>query len=522
MPRKVIKLGTLLLAGALMFTGCSESYDIVITGGTLYDGTGSKGFQADIGITDNKIAAIGTIDPAQGRMVIDAQGKYVSPGFIDMHTHSDRQITDERGKFAQNYLTQGVTTMVTGNCGGGTYKVAEFYAKMEEQGIGTNIVHLIGHGTVRRAIMQMADRAPTPDELEKMKALVEEGMSGGAGGMSTGLFYSPGSYSETEEVIELAKVVQKYGGFYATHLRDESNYTIGLIESVKEAIEIGEKANIQVEFSHLKALGKPVWGQSEEVCRLIEEAKARGLTIYADQYPYNASSTSLVAATMPRWVQADGKLKERLKDRKLLPGIKKEIAANIERRGGPETLVTSSFPQKREWEGKSLLEISRILRKNPVDTAIELALMNGPGVVSFNMSDEDIEYFMQKPYVATGSDGSILKFGKGVPHPRNYGTFPRKIRLYCLDKKVLSMEQVIRAGTGLPAEVLGFKDRGLLKEGYVADIVVFNPATISDKATFTEPHQYCEGIDYVLVNGTIAIDGGAYQETLAGKPLRNR
>ncbi|UCC41100.1 MAG: amidohydrolase family protein [Candidatus Aminicenantes bacterium] len=318
----------------------------------------------------------------------------------------------------------------------------------------------------------------------------------------------------------MGKVVRKYNGFYASHIRDESDYTIGLKEAISEALEIAEKSGLPVQISHIKALGKSVWGQAEEVCQIIEEAQKRGLTVYADQYPYNASSTALSAAVVPRWVQADGKIRDRLSDPELLPKIKKEIEENIERRGGAETLLISSFPKKPEWEGKSLKEITIIMDKSEVDTAIELVLLGGPGVISFNMSDADVEYFMGKPYVMTGSDGSVVLFGRGKPHPRNYGAFPRKIRYYALDKNILSIEQIIRSATGLPAEMLGFNDRGLVKESSVADIVVFDPKKIQDKATFANPHQYSVGIDYVLVNGKIAIKDGEFTGTLAGKPLK--
>jgi len=525
MRMKWIKLAAcifLLLFSGLL-TGCAqEQYDILITGGTIVDGTGAAGYEGDVAIREGRIAAIGDIPPASAAKVIDARGKYVVPGFIDLHTHSDRGILDEEGRKAQNYLTQGVTTMVTGNCGGGTFDVAEFYSKMEEQGVGTNIVHLVGHGTVRTAVMQDAARAPTEEELGKMKSLIEQAMDGGAAGLSTGLFYAPGSFAETDEVVQLCKVVGQYGGFYASHIRDESNYTTGLKASITEAIEIGEKAGVPVQISHLKCLGKPVWGQAGEVAEIIEAAQARGVKVLADQYPYNASSTGLGAATIPRWVQADGKMRERLEDPKLTQRIKKEIAENIERRGGAETLVISSFRQTPDYEGKSLRDISQLLGKSTVDTAIELVLAGGPGVVSFNMNDADIELFMKKPYVMTGSDGGIVAFGRGVPHPRNYGAFTKKIRTYVLDKNVVTMEQAIRSATGLAAEMLQFNDRGLLKEGYVADIVVFDPETIRDKATFSDPHQYSEGIDYVLVNGTIAVDGGDFTGTLGGKPLRRK
>jgi N-acyl-D-amino-acid deacylase len=513
----------LIVLAALCFCIVSRAqapeFDFVIAGGTLFDGTGAPGISADIGIKEGVIASIGTIAPSAGRRVIRAKGLFIAPGFIDIHTHGDSGIVSDQLKSAQNYITQGVTTLVTGNCGSGTYEVAQYFAKMRQQGAGVNIIHLVGHGTVRGAIMRSADRAPTPEELEKMKGLVDKAMREGAAGLSSGLFYAPGSYAKADELVELARVVRPYGGIYASHIRDESNYTTGLKASIAEAIEIGEKAGVPVQISHIKALGKSVWGQAPEICRIIEAAQARGVKVTADQYPYHASSTSLAAATLARWVEADGKTRERLKDPALLPRIKKEMADNIERRGGPDTLMIASYRARPEWEGKNLLEISRILGKTPVDAAIEMLSLGSASVISFNMSEKDIEFFMRKPYVATGSDGDIVEFGRGIPHPRSYAAFTHKIRLYVIEKKLIPMEQAIRAATGLPAGILGLKDRGLIKQGYAADLVIFDPATIADRATYEKPHQYAAGIQYVLINGKPAVDDGKMTGILAGKPL---
>lgn len=519
MTKVYVKMFVLCVFVTLFMWSCSQqTYDLVIHEGTVIDGTGTKGYQASIGISDGKILKIGKIKASQGKQVIDANGKFVVPGFIDMHTHCEN-IRSEKRKAALNYLMQGVTTVVTGNCGSGTYKVEEYFEHLRSRGIGVNVVHLVGQGAARFAVLKNADRAPAGEELNKMRALVDRAMKEGAAGLSTGLFYAPGSYAKTDEVVALCEVVKNYEGIYATHIRDESTYTIGLEEAIQEAVEIGERAGVPVQISHIKALGRPVWGKAEAVCRIIEEARSRGVTVYADQYPYNASSTGLVAAVVPRWVQADGKLLERLKDSDLLPKIKKEMAENIERRGGADTLVISSFPKKREWEGKSLEEIAMILSKSEVDAAIELILLGGPGVISFNQSDDDVEYFMQKSYVMTGSDGSVQIPGEALPHPRSYGTFPRKIRKYVLEKKLLTIEQAIHSASGLPAEMLGFTNRGQIKEGYVADIVVFDPETITDKATFDDPHQYSEGILCVLINGITAIKDGQFTGALAGSPL---
>lgn len=504
---------------ALLLAGCSTPYDLVIANGTIYDGTGGIPYVADIGIKSSTIKTIGNIKAA-GRKNIDAGGLIVSPGFIDMHTHCDGGLQSERGKNAKNYLTQGVTTVVTGNCGGGTYRVEEFFGKLELQGTGPNVIHLVGHGTIRASVMGQEARDPTDEELERMKQILAKGMEEGSAGFSTGLFYTPGSFAKTEEIIELAHVAKNHDGIYATHIRDESNYTIGLKEAIKEAVAVGEQAGIPVEISHIKALGRPVWGMAKDVCDIIENARERGVRVYADQYPYSASSTALSAAVIPGWVQAGGQMRNRLENPELLPKIKKEIAENIDRRGSPESLVIVSYPKNRDFDGKNLLEISRMMGKPVVETAIYLVKNGSPSVISFNMQESDVEYFMKRPYVMTGSDGNVQIPDKSYPHPRSYGTFPRKIREYVLKNKWITMEQAIRAATSLPAEVLGLVDRGSLKQGFAADIAIFDPDEISDRATYAAPHRYSVGIRYLLINGRLVIENGNYNGRLAGKPIR--
>ena len=508
-----------VLVLAIFMAGCSASYDLVIKGGTIYDGTGQTFYVADIGIAEGIIKTIGEIKTA-AQSTIDAGGLIVAPGFIDIHTHCENGLLTEKGKNAKNYLMQGVTTVVTGNCGGGTYRVEEFFSKLDSQGIGLNVIHLVGHGTLRSTVMGQEAREPTEIELDGMKKILAQGLEEGAAGLSTGLFYTPGSFARTDEIIELARVVKKFNGFYATHIRDESNYTIGLREAVKEAITVGEKAGIPVEISHIKALGQPVWGMSEDVCSIIEEARDKGIRVYADQYPYAASSTGLSAAVIPRWVQAGGQMNDRLENPELLPKIKQEIAENIDRRGGPESLVIVSYPKNRDFDGKNLAEISSIMGMSIVDTAIHMIKNGSPSIISFNMQEADLEYFMKKPYVSTGSDGHVQIPDDSFPHPRCYGTFPRKIRRYVLDNEWISMAHAIRAATSLPAEVIGLEDRGILKQGFVADIVVFDPEKITDKATYEAPHRYSEGVRYLLICGTLVIEGGSYNGQLAGKPLR--
>jgi N-acyl-D-amino-acid deacylase len=356
--------------------------------------------------------------------------------------------------------------------------------------------------------------------MEQMKKLIAMGMKGGAVGLSTGLFYAPGSYAETSEIIELGKEVSIFQGIYATHIRDEGSFTTGLIPSIEEAISIGEAAGIPVQISHLKALGKHVWGLSDEVTGMIEDARDRGIIVMADQYPYIASNTSFSAAVLPRWVQAGGATETRLTDPDLLPGIREEIARNIEKRGGPESLVLISYSRDSTFNGKNLAEISELLGQDVVETAIHLILNGGSSVISYNMNESDVLHFMQKDYVMTSSDGHVVLPGEGMPHPRNYGAFTRKIRKYVLEDQIITMEFAIRAATSLPAEMLGLTDRGTIKKGFAADLVVFDPQNIRDKATFTDPHHYSEGIVFLFVNGEPVIEHGEYNGKLAGKTLR--
>jgi N-acyl-D-amino-acid deacylase len=510
---------SVVLLTALVMGSCSTSYDVVIKGGTIYDGMAETPYMADIGVVDGNIKIIGDIETATG-LAVEAKGLIVAPGFIDIHTHCEDGLQTEKGKNAKNFLMQGVTTVVTGNCGEGTYLVEEFYSKLESQGIGINVIHLVGHGTIRSSVMGQEDREPTVEELERMKQLLARGMEEGAAGFSTGLFYAPGSFAKTDEIVELAKVAKKYDGFYATHIRDESNYDIGLKDAIKEAIDVGEQAGIPVEISHIKALGKPVWGMAKDVCAMIEDAREIGVQVYADQYPYVASSTGLSAAVIPMWAQAGGQMRVRLENPELLPEIKKGIEENIERRGGPESLVIVSYPKNRDFDGKNLAEISRMMEKPVVETAIHLIMNGNPSIISFNMQEADMEHFMKKPYVMTGSDGNVLIPDQSLPHPRSYGTFPRKIRKYVMDERWITMEQAIRASTSLPAVVLGLDNRGRLKEGFAADIVVFDPDEIADKATYDDPHRYSVGVRFLLINGTLVIEDGSYTGRLAGTAIR--
>lgn len=508
-----------IIAALLLFTQCTNNYDIIIKGGTIYDGTSTPSYLADIGISGDKIVKIGKIR-SEDATIIDASELIVAPGFIDMHTHCDRAFFNPDLIAAENYLSQGVTTVVTGNCGGGTYKVNETFSRLDSTGFGTNVIHLVGHNTLRSAVMGMANRAPTEEEMQEMKDLAAEAMEGGAAGFSSGLFYTPGSFAEADEVLEIARTVNEYGGIYASHLRDESNYSIGLLDALKEAIDVGEKSGLPVQISHIKALGKPVWGLSDEACAIIEEAQKRGVKVMADQYPYPASSTSLAAAVVPRWVQANGAIRKNLGNKDLLPKIKEEIAYNVERRGGPESLIVVAFKTNESFAGKSVKEISDILELSVEDTVVYLCLNGSPGIISFNMDESDLNYFMQKDYVMTGSDGHIPRSKTDKIHPRSYGAFTRKIRKYVLDEEVITMEHAIRAATSLPAEMLGLNNRGMIIEDFIADIVIFDPKNIKDEASFDDPQQHSSGLPFLIVNGKIVIENCTFTGVKAGKPLR--
>ncbi len=526
-----IGLGAALLA-ALGALGCASSYDVVIRSGRIYDGMGGQPFVADIGIKDGRIQAVGELG-SRGGLVIDAENLSVAPGFIDIHNHSIFTEAEKEEvpwevdwndlRIAKNYLTQGVTTIVSGNCGGGPHTIKEMYEEMRRTGIGVNVMELVGHGTVRQAVMGMEDRAPTEEELARMKAMVAEAMEGGAVGMSTGLFYPPGCYARTEEVIELARVVHEYGGIYASHVRDEGQNDMGgVIAAMQEAVRVGAEAGVPVQIAHLKAGGKPAWGTAAEIAAVFEDAQSKGIRVYADQYPYTAGSTDMASVVLPRWFLAGGKLEEKIADPALLTRVKGELPGRMDTFGGPEAIMIAYCAKKPEWVGKNLLQISQEMGLDPAETAIEVLKIEDPNVVIFSMQEADMEYFMKKPYVMTSSDGSNVPFGVGQPHPRNYGAFTRKIRVCAMDRGWISVEQAIRAATSLPAEVLGLKDRGRIEAGCAADLVVFDPRTIGDKATFTKPHQYSEGIEYVLVNGRPVIERGQYNGTLAGQPLPHR
>jgi N-acyl-D-aspartate/D-glutamate deacylase len=499
-----------------LFFGQQASLDVLIRGGTVMDGTGSEPVVEDVGIKGDRIVFIGDsgASRATAARTIDAAGMIVSPGFIDPHTHT----LDDLNTVGRNpnlpYLMQGVTTVVTGNDGGGPISPASTFDLWEKQGIGTNAALFVGEGTVRQAVMKMSDAKPTTEEMTRMKALIGEAMDGGALGMSTGLYYAPGSYTTTEEIIELAKVAASKGGVYDSHMRDESSYTIGLIGSIEETIRIGREAQIPVHISHIKALGTDVWGKSADAILAIQKARASGIEVTADQYPYVASGTSVGASLLPRWTEVGGRseLLKRIADPALRPRLIEEMEANLKRRGGANSLLIVGG-RDRQLVGKRLDAIAKQRNKSPIETALEIIANGDASVASFNMKDTDIDAFMTQDWVMTGSDGS-------GGHPRKYGTFPRKIREYVLNRKIISMPFAIRASSSLTAETLRIPDRGRLTPGYFADVIMFDEKTIADKSTYEQPEIFAEGMKYVVVNGKVVVDNGKFNGVLAGRPVK--
>jgi N-acyl-D-aspartate/D-glutamate deacylase len=500
-----------------------DSVDVLIRGGTVHDGTGRGAQRADVGIRGDRIAFVG--DAARVRIksgrTIDATGLIVAPGFIDPHTHSFESLPNlsEQGRQNVGALMQGVTTVVTGADGRGPLDVARVMAEAERLGIGTNTYALAGFGTARRQVMGSSSARATPAQIDSMRSLIAKAMREGAFGVGSGLFYAPQSYSSTEEVIAVLKGATPYGGVYDTHQRDESSYSIGLLNSVREAIRIGRETGLTTNLGHVKALGVDVWGKADSVLLLMREARASGHMVVADQYPWTASGTGLSAALLPRWAEAGGRdsLQQRIADPATRDRLLTEMRDNLRRRGGDSTLLlTGGSAAGRPYVGKTLKQVATEKGKGAVETALELIqTVGGMSVASFNMNEQDIETFMKDPYVMTSSDGS-------GGHPRLYGTYPRKIRRYVLDKPVITMERMINASAGQVAEVYGIRERGFIRTNYFADVIVFDPRTIRDEATYVEPEKVSTGMRWVFVNGRAAVADGAPTGTLAGRGLRKR
>ncbi len=501
----------------------AAEYDLLIRNARVADGAGNPWFRADVAVRGGRIAAVGSLPGLSASRVIDAQGQVLAPGFIDVHTHLEGGIEKVPG--GDNYLLDGVTTVVTGNCGGSETRLADWFAQLEQTGLGLNVASLIGHNSVRRAVMGTENRPATPAELARMQALLEENMRAGAVGFSTGLIYIPGTYADTAEVVALAQAAARHGGVYASHMRDEG---ARVLEAIAEAVRVGRESGLPVQLSHFKIDNRRRWGQADKSLALVEKFRREGVDVVVDQYPYDRSSTNL-GITLPSWALAGGleQTKARLQDKTTRARIAREMQARLHELGHKNYAyaTVASFEPNRDYEGKTIAEINRRKGRRPrvkdeIETILEIIEQGGAQMVYHSMSERDVERIMRYPNTAVASDGGVREWGVGVPHPRSYGTNARVLAEYVRRRGVLTLEDAIRRMTSLPARTFGFRDRGLIREGMAADLVLFNPETVQDKATFTQPHQYSEGFSLVVVNGVVAAENGKMTGARAGRILR--
>jgi N-acyl-D-amino-acid deacylase len=539
-----------LLSVLLVVSAAAGHHDLIIVNGLVIDGSGAPGARADVAVDDGRITAVGGLGAeTTADTVIDARGQVVCPGFIDVHTHADESLLENR--LAENFTRDGVTSLVTGNCGGNFWPVGAFLASCEEGGVALNVATLVGHNTVRRRVVGSGDVRATPEQLRQMEILVAQAMFEGAVGLSTGLIYTPGTYTDTEEIIALARVAARHGGLYATHMRSEREE---IFSAIQEALRVGREAGLPVQISHFKvpspvqfepsayplvneilgttyAPGDSVVAASRATLAVVMRARAAGQDVTLDQYPYTASSTGL-ATMIPDWVRAEGDrhARELLRDPATRARVRDEVTARYRRRGMEDLdwAVIASHRADRSLNGLSLHEVSiRRGKANPtleddVDTAIDLFLAGGAGMVFHTMAEDDVIRIMKNPFVMVCSDSGVRTLGEGVPHPRGYGSNSRVLGRYSRDLHVVPLEEAIRKMTSLPASRFWMNDRGLLRTGYRADIVVFDPARVNDRATFDNPHQYPVGIDWVIVNGTPVVATGETTGALPGMALRGR
>ncbi len=534
-----------------------QSFDVMIRGGNVLDGTGNPWFVADIGISADSIVAIGDLSEARAPTTIDATGRFVAPGFIDIHSHADEgriSLANPDAASAPNLVTQGITTVVVGQDGRCQCPIGERTALYERQGVGVNVVQLVGHGTIRRQVLGREQRPATDDEIDQMAELIRQAMQDGAAGMSSGLEYNPGRYSVTDEVVRLASVVAEHGGFYISHERSEGRTPMwwlpsmggeppDLVDAVLETIRIGEATGMPVVASHIKVKGADYWGTAPAVTRLIEDARARGVQVYADQYPYTTTGSDGNTVLIPSWaLQAEESgapprgqgeppdfaprrqaFQRRLENPAERRRIRDDIRHEIERRGGAGRLLILES-HNPEFVGLNLSDVAEAQGASAIDVAIMLQLegLDRPGgarIRGFSLDERDVEHYMAQAYTATSTDAGIALAGRGFPHPRFYGTYPRKLRRYAIERGILSIAEVVRTSTSLPAQIVGLSRRGLLREGFVADIAVIDLDAVGDHATAMDPHQLSTGIDVVLINGEFAVRDGLPTEGLHGRVL---
>jgi N-acyl-D-amino-acid deacylase len=517
-----MKIKLIILLFLCYTVSAQDHVDVLIKNGRIIDGTGNSWIYGDISIKEGKITGIGKLSQVTATKTIDATGLIIAPGFIDVHTHIEG---DERNNpTADNFIYDGVTTVVTGNCGASRVNIKQYLSMIDSLKPSINVATLVGHNDVRRAVMGNSNRDPDETELKKMESLVEEAMQQGAVGLSTGLIYIPGTYSKTEEIIRLAKMASKYNGVYASHIRNEGD---SVIQAINEALHIGRTANLPVEISHFKVSGQQNWGRSKETVARIEQARLEGIDVTIDQYPYTASSTSL-NTMIPDEILADGldSVRARLQNPATRKYVIDQMLKSLKRRKLKHFnyAVVAFHRADTTLNGRSIEEINLIKgrrhkAKYEAETVIELMLNGGAGMVFHGMNEEDVKRIMRYPYNMFASDASIRIFNQGVPHPRGYGTNARVLAKYVREEKVLSLEEAIRRMTSLPAQKFRLSDRGLIRPGMAADIVIFNENNVQDLSSFEKPHQYAKGFQYVIVNGALVVENGQHTGVRSGKPL---
>lgn len=525
----------LLLAGLIPGFACStgpppveEGPVVVFRGGQILDGTGNPWYRGDVLVVGDRIARVGAIavdEIPAGAREVDISGLTVMPGFIDPHSHAGPGLATPELREGEPVIRQGITTVMVNPDGGGDVDLVEQGRRFREGGIGVHVALMIGHGAVRREVLGMEDRPPTEEELERMAGLVRAGMEAGAFGMTGGLYYAPGSYAENDEVVRLAAEIAPFGAF-VSHIRDESDYNIGLVAAVGEVIEVAETHGIRGVVTHFKALGPPVWGLSREATAAIDAARARGVEVFADQYPYEASGTSIVGALVPRWALAGETmpgmptpLENRLASPTERARLRADMLVALERRGGAETLLLSRHRADTALEGRYLSDLAEEWGVEPIDAALRLLDAGGAGLVSFNMSEDDIAHIMSREWTMGSSDGGLVPAGEGKPHPRFYGAFPRRIKRYVRERGVLTLAEAVRGMTSLPATVFRMHDRGQIAPGRMADLLVVDIERFGDAATYENPHALAEGMVHALVAGVFAIEDGEATGALAGQVL---
>ncbi|WP_435357168.1 N-acyl-D-amino-acid deacylase family protein [Emticicia sp. SJ17W-69] len=498
----------------------AQKYDLVIKNGRVIDGSGNPWFAADVAIKSGKIAGIGFFQTSEGAKVIDAKNQIICPGFIDVHTHVEDAL--QKLPTADNFIYDGVTSIITGNCGGSELNLAKYFDELKQIQTSVNVGSLIGHNTVRRYVMKNVFRDPTPKEQVQMEALVEQAMKDGAVGLATGLIYIPGTYSKTPEVVGLARVASMYNGVYASHIRDEASK---VKEAIEEAINIGREAHIPVEISHFKISSKPLWGQSNTTLGLVEKARLEGIDVNIDQYPYTASSTNM-GTMLPSWALSDGDsvIHTRLTNVEIRKKIRAEMLKNLkaDNRQSFDYAFVARYKDDSTLNGKNIYEINKLLGRkasaeSEADLIMDMVDKGGAQMIFHKMSEEDVVRILQYPYTMIASDAGVIQFNKNVPHPRGYGSNARVLGVYVREKQVLRLEDAIRRMTSLPAQRFRIDNRGLIRVGYAADVLIFDENKITDKATFEQPHAYSEGIEVVLVNGVAVLENGKHTGKKSGE-----